>query len=93
VGIVEEKDATPDQKRIREVNLSTYVFDGPDLLEALNQIRADNAQHEYYLTDCPGVLLQAGKDVRALDILQPCEALSINNIDELHAVEQELKRN
>jgi bifunctional UDP-N-acetylglucosamine pyrophosphorylase/glucosamine-1-phosphate N-acetyltransferase/UDP-N-acetylglucosamine pyrophosphorylase len=92
VGIVEEKDATPEQKQIREVNLSTYVFDGPDLLAALQQIRADNAQREYYLTDCPGVLLRAGNDVRALDVLQPCEALSINTIEELHAVEQELKR-
>jgi bifunctional UDP-N-acetylglucosamine pyrophosphorylase/glucosamine-1-phosphate N-acetyltransferase/UDP-N-acetylglucosamine pyrophosphorylase len=92
VGIVEDKDATPEQKRIREVNLSTYVFNGPDLLDALNQIRADNSQREYYLTDCPGVLLRAGKDVRALDVLQPCEALSINNIEELRAVEQALKR-
>lgn len=92
IGIVEEKDATPEQKRIREVNLSTYVFHAPRLLEALNQIRADNAQQEYYLTDCPGVLLAGGKDVRALDILQPCEALSINNIDDLRAVEQELTR-
>lgn len=92
IGIVEEKDATPEQKQIREVNLSTYVFHGPRLLEALDQIRADNAQREYYLTDCPSVLLQAGRDVRAFDILQPCEALSINNIDELHAVEQEMTR-
>jgi bifunctional UDP-N-acetylglucosamine pyrophosphorylase / glucosamine-1-phosphate N-acetyltransferase len=92
LGIVEEKDATPEQKRINEVNLSTYVFNCRDLLDSLNQIRADNAQREYYLTDCPRVLLEAGKDVRALDVLQPCEALSINNLDELHAVEAEMRR-
>ena len=91
-AIVEEKDASPEQKQIHEVNLSTYVFNCRDLLDALKQIRADNVQREYYLTDCPGALLKAGKDVRALDVLQPCEALSINNIDELRAVEAELTR-
>ncbi len=91
-GIVEEKDATPEQKRITEVNLSTYVFNGPDLLTALNQIQSNNAQREYYLTDCPAALSRAGKDVRALDVLQPCEALSINNLDELREVEGEMQR-
>ncbi len=92
VGIVEEKDATPDQRQITEVNLSTYIFNCRDLLDALNQIRAENAQREYYLTDCPGTLLKAGKQVLALDVLKPCEALSINNIDELKAVEAEMTR-
>jgi bifunctional UDP-N-acetylglucosamine pyrophosphorylase/glucosamine-1-phosphate N-acetyltransferase/UDP-N-acetylglucosamine pyrophosphorylase len=89
-GIVEEKDATPDQRAIREVNLSCYVFHGPDLLWALGKIKAENAQREYYLTDCPGVLRAAGKDVRALPILQPCEALSINTMEELAVVEAEM---
>ncbi len=86
-GIVEEKDATDEQKRIREVNLSCYVFNIPDLLDALDWIRPDNAQGEYYLTDCPGTLLAAGRDVRALNVLKPCEALSINNRDDLAAAE------
>jgi bifunctional UDP-N-acetylglucosamine pyrophosphorylase/glucosamine-1-phosphate N-acetyltransferase/UDP-N-acetylglucosamine pyrophosphorylase len=90
-AIVEEKDATPAQKQIREVNLSCYVFHAPDLLLALDQIRADNAQREYYLTDCPGVLKAAGKNVRVLDVLQPCEALSINTAAELAAVEEVLR--
>jgi bifunctional UDP-N-acetylglucosamine pyrophosphorylase/glucosamine-1-phosphate N-acetyltransferase/UDP-N-acetylglucosamine pyrophosphorylase len=90
-GIVEEKDASADQQRIREVNLSCYVFNGPDLLDALDQIRADNAQGEYYLTDCPGALLAAGKDVRAMNVLQPCEALSINNQEDLAAVEAAMR--
>jgi bifunctional UDP-N-acetylglucosamine pyrophosphorylase/glucosamine-1-phosphate N-acetyltransferase/UDP-N-acetylglucosamine pyrophosphorylase len=91
-GIVEEKDATPDQRRIREVNLSCYVFDAAALLHALGRIKAENAQREYYLTDCPGVLLAEGKDVRALPVLQPCEALSINTMDELALVEAELRK-
>jgi bifunctional UDP-N-acetylglucosamine pyrophosphorylase/glucosamine-1-phosphate N-acetyltransferase len=91
-GIVEEKDATPEQRVIREVNVSTYVFDAAALVEALDQLRADNAQREYYITDCPALLLAAGKRVEALPVLKPCEALSINNTDELAAVEQELIR-
>lgn len=91
VGIVEERDATPAQQQIREVNLSCYVFGGLALLAALEQIRADNAQGEYYLTDCPGALLAAGRDVRALNVLKPCEALSINNMEELAAVEEAMR--
>jgi len=91
LGIVEERDASDEQKRIREVNLSCYVFNCRDLLGALDKIRADNAQGEYYITDCPGVLLSEGKDVRALAVLQPCEALSINNMDELALVEDAMR--
>jgi bifunctional UDP-N-acetylglucosamine pyrophosphorylase/glucosamine-1-phosphate N-acetyltransferase/UDP-N-acetylglucosamine pyrophosphorylase len=92
LAIVEEKDATPDQRAIREVNMSTYVFDAGDLLWSLDQLTADNAQREYYLTDCPGVLKKAGKTVVAANVLQPCEALSINTPAELAAVEVEMKQ-
>ncbi len=90
-GIVEEKDATPQERQITEVNLSTYVFHGPDLLRALEGIRSDNAQGEYYITDCPGVLLAEGKDVRALAVLEPCEVLSINSMEELAVVEDAMR--
>ncbi len=86
-AIVEEKDATPEQRKITEVNMSTYLFNCQDLLFALDRIRADNAQREYYITDCPGVLRAAGRQVRALPVLKPVEALSINNVEELAAVE------
>jgi bifunctional UDP-N-acetylglucosamine pyrophosphorylase/glucosamine-1-phosphate N-acetyltransferase/UDP-N-acetylglucosamine pyrophosphorylase len=92
LGIVEDKDATDSQRQITEVNMSTYVFHGPDLLHALQRLRADNRQQEYYLTDCPGILRAEGKDVRALAVLQPCEALSVNTLDELAVVENELRR-
>jgi UDP-N-acetylglucosamine diphosphorylase/glucosamine-1-phosphate N-acetyltransferase len=89
-GIVEDRDATPDQRRITEVNMSCYVFDCHDLLGALGKIGRHNAQGEYYITDCPSILLQDGKRVEALPVLQPCEALSINTVDELAVVESEL---
>ena len=92
LGIVEEKDATEEQRKITEVNMSTYVFSCPDLLVALDQLKNDNRQGEYYLTDCPAILKQQGKLVEAHAILQPCEALSINTIDELGLVEAEMQR-
>jgi bifunctional UDP-N-acetylglucosamine pyrophosphorylase/glucosamine-1-phosphate N-acetyltransferase len=58
------------------------------LLAALDQLRADNSQREYYLTDCPAILLAAGKQVAALNVLKPREALSINSPEELAQVEK-----
>jgi bifunctional UDP-N-acetylglucosamine pyrophosphorylase/glucosamine-1-phosphate N-acetyltransferase/UDP-N-acetylglucosamine pyrophosphorylase len=91
-AIVEEKDATPKQRAITEVNLSTYVFRPDALLSSLKQLKADNKQGEYYLTDCPGVLKADGQRVDALCVLQPSEALSINTKEELAAVEAEMKK-
>jgi bifunctional UDP-N-acetylglucosamine pyrophosphorylase/glucosamine-1-phosphate N-acetyltransferase len=88
--IVEEKDATDEQRRITEVNMSTYVFSAPELLHALDLLKNENRQREYYLTDCPAILLSEGKRVAALPVLDPCEALSINTPEELSAVEQAL---
>lgn len=92
LGIVEERDATPEQKLITEVNLSTYVFRPSSLLSSLEQLNVHNEQGEYYLTDCPGVLKKAGERVDALCVLKPSEALSINTPEELAAVEAEMHR-
>jgi bifunctional UDP-N-acetylglucosamine pyrophosphorylase/glucosamine-1-phosphate N-acetyltransferase/UDP-N-acetylglucosamine pyrophosphorylase len=91
-GIVEEKDATLPQRQIKEVNMSTYIFDCRELLHALDLLRNDNRQGEFYLTDGPGILKREGKVVQALPILQPCEALSINTPEELSVVEAEMRR-
>jgi bifunctional UDP-N-acetylglucosamine pyrophosphorylase/glucosamine-1-phosphate N-acetyltransferase/UDP-N-acetylglucosamine pyrophosphorylase len=90
--IVEEKDASDSQKQITEVNMSTYVFDGPELLHALDQLDNQNQQREYYITDCPGILKNEGKDVQALPVLKPCEGLSINTIEELASVSNEMRK-
>ena len=92
LGIVEEKDASPVERAITEVNLSTYVFRADALLAALERLTANNVQGEYYLTDCPSVLKAAGEPVDALCVLEPCEALSINTPQELAAVEQEMRK-
>jgi len=88
VGIVEQKDATDEQRAIREVNVSTYVFEARELLAALDRLTSENAQQEYYLTDCPALLLAAGKRVSAHKVLEPCESMSINNAEELAVVEE-----
>jgi bifunctional UDP-N-acetylglucosamine pyrophosphorylase/glucosamine-1-phosphate N-acetyltransferase/UDP-N-acetylglucosamine pyrophosphorylase len=72
--------------------MSYYVFNCRDLLAALDYLRADNAQGEYYITDCPGVMAAQGKEIRALPVLQPCEAFSINTPDELAAVEATMRQ-
>jgi UDP-N-acetylglucosamine pyrophosphorylase len=92
VAIVEEKDASADERAIREVNASTYVFDSMQLLAALDGLTDDNSQGEYYITDCPRIMLTEGLPVRALNVLEPCESLSINNLAELAAVEAEITR-
>jgi bifunctional UDP-N-acetylglucosamine pyrophosphorylase/glucosamine-1-phosphate N-acetyltransferase/UDP-N-acetylglucosamine pyrophosphorylase len=91
-AIIEDKDASAEQRAIKEVNLSTYVFRPDALLAALERLTANNVQGEYYLTDCPGVLKTAGERVEALCVLEPCEALSINTPEELAAVERAMRQ-
>ena len=90
-AIVEHRDATDEQQRITEVNMSTYVFDCRRLFEALGRLSCDNRQQEYYLTDCPGILNAAGHTVRAMAVLKPREALSVNTPDELAVVQAKMR--
>jgi bifunctional N-acetylglucosamine-1-phosphate-uridyltransferase/glucosamine-1-phosphate-acetyltransferase GlmU-like protein len=86
VGIVEEKDATSEQRGIREVNMSTYVFEARALLHALSHLGNANAAGEYYITDCPGMLLAEGRVVDAVACLDQSETLSVNTPEQLAAV-------
>jgi bifunctional UDP-N-acetylglucosamine pyrophosphorylase/glucosamine-1-phosphate N-acetyltransferase/UDP-N-acetylglucosamine pyrophosphorylase len=90
-GIVEERDATPDQRLIKEVNMSYYIFRTPDLLSAIGELRVNNAQNEYYITDVPAILKKQGKNVIAMPILKPIETLGINTIEEANIVENAIK--
>jgi bifunctional UDP-N-acetylglucosamine pyrophosphorylase/glucosamine-1-phosphate N-acetyltransferase len=76
--IVEERDCTPEEKAIREVNPSCYVFELPVLWDALDQIGTSNAQHEYYLTDAPERLMGMGRKVMALNVLRGDDILGVN---------------
>ncbi len=78
-GIVEEKDATPAERAICEINTGTYVFDAEFVFSALPQLGKDNAQGEYYLTDVVAAAVAAGRKTRALCLEDPNEALGIND--------------
>ncbi len=65
-GIVEARDATPEQLRIREIGTSVYAFDAPRLFDALRRITPQNAPGEYYLTDVIALLAGEGHPVRAV---------------------------
>jgi len=85
-GIVEERDATEDQKRIREVNTSVYCFDAERLWRSLAEIRPDNEQGEYYLTDTIGILARTGGRIETHGVEDPTEALGINDRKQLASV-------
>ena len=68
-AIVEEKSATPQQKKIREINSGFYAFDAAALYEHIDRLSTDNAHGEYYLTDMAGVFHRARKKVVAIKTL------------------------
>jgi bifunctional UDP-N-acetylglucosamine pyrophosphorylase/glucosamine-1-phosphate N-acetyltransferase len=82
-GIVEETDASPEERRLRELNASTYVFDAAALWPALGAIESRNAQGELYLTDAVGKIVEAGGRAAAYRSPDPVAPLGINNRAEL----------
>jgi bifunctional UDP-N-acetylglucosamine pyrophosphorylase/glucosamine-1-phosphate N-acetyltransferase len=92
VGIVEEKDATPEQKAIQEINTGCYAFDCRSLFEALAEVKPLNTQGEYYLTDCPAILRDRGRTVLAAAKLDIHEAMGVNTKEQLAEVEQVLRQ-
>ncbi|MBI1312990.1 DUF2064 domain-containing protein [bacterium] len=91
VEIVEEKDATPEQKAIQEINTGCYAFDCRSLFEALAEVKPLNNQGEYYLTDCPAILRSQGRTVLAAAKLDIHEAMGVNTREQLADVEQVLQ--
>jgi bifunctional UDP-N-acetylglucosamine pyrophosphorylase / glucosamine-1-phosphate N-acetyltransferase len=81
--IVEERDATAEQRAIREINAGVYAFDATLLRDALGKLNTDNDQGEEYLTDVPAALIAAGYEVRVHVTPQPSEALGCNDRAEL----------
>ncbi|MGZ4111039.1 MAG: bifunctional UDP-N-acetylglucosamine diphosphorylase/glucosamine-1-phosphate N-acetyltransferase GlmU [Tumebacillaceae bacterium] len=82
-GIVEEKDASPEQRLIREINSSVYLVDNQALFAALDKIDNNNAQGEYYLTDLVKVLLSEGHRFGAFVTDDPKEIQGINDRGQL----------
>ncbi|MFI1538825.1 bifunctional UDP-N-acetylglucosamine diphosphorylase/glucosamine-1-phosphate N-acetyltransferase GlmU [Streptomyces anandii] len=78
-AIVEHKDATEEQRAVREINSGVFAFDGRLLADALGKVRTDNSQGEEYLTDVLGILREAGHRVGACVAGDHREIAGINN--------------
>lgn len=86
--IVEKKDATPEELKIKEINTGTFCFDKNALFTALTEVKAENAQQEYYLTDTLEILRKKSLPVYAFRTDDPSETLGINTKEELVSVEK-----
>ncbi len=90
--IVEEKDADPETKKIKEVNLSVYCFKTQALLEALEQLRPNNAAGEYYITDCLAIIRGMGGRCGAVIAADISECMGVNDRIQLAKVSEELRK-
>ncbi len=77
--IVEEKDASEEERQVTEINTGTYIFDAAFVLSALKGLNQNNAQKEYYLTDVVAAAVSQGLKTRALAVEDPTEAMGIND--------------
>ena len=89
-GIVEQKDASPEQLEITEVNAGVYVFDSKALTSALTKVGMENAQREKYLTDVVGLMLTSGQKVHVEQILDPYLVAGVNDRAQLSEIATEL---
>ena len=92
IAIVEETDATPQQRAIREINAGVYAFDVAALRSALHRLSADNAQHELYLTDVIAIMRADGEMVRAKHIDDAALVSGVNDRVQLADIGRELNR-
>ncbi len=90
--IVEQKDATEEERAIREINAGIYCFDTKKLFSALSSVQNNNAQGEYYLTDVPALLRESGEAVSLYNHNDSKEVSGINNRAELADTERTLCR-
>jgi bifunctional UDP-N-acetylglucosamine pyrophosphorylase/glucosamine-1-phosphate N-acetyltransferase len=91
VGIVEEKSASPAQKKIREINSGFYVFDGKELYSRIGELSTDNAHQEYYLTDMAAVFRKVRRRVVVFKTATPSEVLGGNTRAELADIDEQMR--
>lgn len=91
-SIVEEKDASPAQKQVTEINSGLYCFDIGLLRAALTELNTDNSQGEYYLTDTLAILLKNGYRVGAYKMEDPHEIMGINDRVQLAQADEIMRR-
>lgn len=88
IKIVEEPDATAEQKAIREVNAGVYCFQAAFLREVLSELRPANAQSEFYLTDTVELFNGRKRPVSSMAVADPAETMGVNDADQLAACEK-----
>ncbi|HZE28353.1 MAG TPA: bifunctional UDP-N-acetylglucosamine diphosphorylase/glucosamine-1-phosphate N-acetyltransferase GlmU [Terriglobales bacterium] len=86
-AIVEEKSATPAQKRVREINSGFYSFAVKPLFSRIGELKTDNAHREYYLTDMAGLFGKAKSKVVAMKTTNPAEVLGSNTRAEMMEID------
>jgi len=92
LSIVEEADATPVQRAVREINTGFYLVNAPFLFEALKSLKPDNAQKEYYLTDIVAAAVRQDRKLRTVSAPEPEEAMGINSRSDLARTEKTVAR-
>lgn len=92
LGIVEEKDASPAQRKIKEINSGSYCFDTALLRAVISNLSNENAAGEYYLTDTLAILLENGYEVGAFKIPDINELMGINNMVQLSQAERVMRK-
>jgi bifunctional UDP-N-acetylglucosamine pyrophosphorylase/glucosamine-1-phosphate N-acetyltransferase len=91
LAIVEEKAASPKQKKIREINSGFYAFSAPALYEHIDRLSTANAHGEYYLTDMAGVFHKARKKVAAIKTPSAGEVLGSNTRAEMMMLDAQMR--
>ena len=91
--IVEQKDATEEERKVREINSGIYCFETKDLFDALKRVEPKNQQGEYYLTDVAEIILATGRKVEVVTQTDARELSGINTRAELAEFENLIRRN
>ena len=90
INIVEDKDTTESQKKIREINSGIYLVDNQFLFEALKTLKTNNSQGEYYLTDIFSYFISKGLKIGAIPCKNNLEITGINTVEQLREMEKAL---
>lgn len=88
---IEQKDCTPEELKIKECNPCFYIFNAHWLWQNLDQLKTENVQKEYYLTDLIGIACEQGKKIIAVKVSEETEALGINTPEHLKQAEEILR--
>ena len=91
IEIIEEKDASDDIRKIREINTGTYVFECPEIFDILKNIKSENKQNEFYLTDAVSIFRKRGIPVGSVAVKNTDESLGANSIEDVKLIENKMK--